>query len=200
VSAVLVVVAVAVALPVLLLAVPVDLAFRLEGNGSIKGEVAIRWMFGLLRFRIQVPRRRKARRGRPDSGSQATKVRSRGSRRARALAVLRHAAFRRRVVRLIEELVGAAHLRQLGLWMRVGLGDPADTGRLWAFVGPLNAVAHNLRTAEIRIEPEFVEQAFEYEARGRVLVVPLRIVATALAFALSPSSIRAWRTLRHSHA
>jgi hypothetical protein len=200
VSAVLVVIAVAVALPVLLLAVPVDLAFRLEKNGSFKGQVAIRWLFGLLRFRIQIPHRRKMQHERPDGGAQATKVRSVGSRRARALAVLRQAAFRQRVIRLIEELVGAAHLRQLGLWMRVGLGDPADTGRLWAFVGPLNAVAHNLRTAEIRIEPEFVEQAFEYEAQGRLLVVPLRIVAAALAFALSPSSIRAWRTLRRRHA
>ena len=35
VSAVLVVVAAAIALPVLLLAVPVDMAFRLEGNGSV---------------------------------------------------------------------------------------------------------------------------------------------------------------------
>jgi hypothetical protein len=203
VSPVFVVIAVAVALPVLLLAVPVDVAFRFQGVGSIRGQVAIRGLFGLLRFRIQVPHRTKAQHGRSGIGSQSKKVRTRHSqsdRRAKALAVLRQAAFRRRVLRLIEELLGAAQLRQLGLWMRVGLGDPADTGRLWALVGPLNAVAHNLPAAEIRIEPEFVESAFEYEAEGRLLVVPLRILAAAAAFALSPSSIRAWRTLRRSHA
>ncbi len=84
--------------------------------------------------------------------------------------------------------------------MRLGLGDPADTGRLWAFLGPLNAAAQNLRNAEVRIEPEFVDPTFEFEINGRVRLVPLQFLALATAFALSPPSIRAWRTLRIKHA
>jgi hypothetical protein len=83
--------------------------------------------------------------------------------------------------------------------VRLGLGDPADTGRLWAVVGPLCAVAQ-LRNAELRIEPEFVDPVLEFHADGRVRLVPLRFLGLAVAFALSPPTIRAWRTLRGGHA
>ena len=84
--------------------------------------------------------------------------------------------------------------------MRLGLGDPADTGRLWALVGPLNAAANNLRNAQVQIEPEFMDPLFEFRFDGRLLVVPLQLVALAIGFALSPASLRAWRTLIRGHA
>jgi hypothetical protein len=83
--------------------------------------------------------------------------------------------------------------------MRLGLGDPADTGRLWAVVGPLSAAAQ-LRNAELRIEPEFADPVLELRADGRVLLVPLRFLIVAIAFALSPPTIRAWRTLAGNRA
>ena len=82
--------------------------------------------------------------------------------------------------------------------MRIGLGDPADTGLLWAFLGPLSALP--LRNAELRLEPEFVDPVLELEADGRLLLVPLRFLILAVAFALSPPTIRAWSTLRGNHA
>ena len=84
--------------------------------------------------------------------------------------------------------------------MRLGLGDPADTGRLWAVVGPLSAAAQGLRGAEVRIEPEFMDSVLEFRAQGRLLVAPLQVMALAVSFALSPPTIRAWRTLRGGHA
>lgn len=84
--------------------------------------------------------------------------------------------------------------------MRLGLGDPADTGRLWAMVGPLSALVQNLRNAEVRIEPEFADPVFEFESHGRVLLIPIQFIFVIIAFALSPPSIRAWRTLKGSYA
>ena len=48
------------------------------------------------------------------------------------LAVVRQSGFRRRLYRLVKDLVRAAHLQRLRLRIRLGLGDPADTGRLSA--------------------------------------------------------------------
>lgn len=47
-------------------------------------------------------------------------------------------------VRVEPVKVAAAHLHQFRLRMRLGLGDPADTGLLWAVVGPLNALAQGM--------------------------------------------------------
>lgn len=197
-GAVPVILAIIVGLLVLLLALPIDLAFRVEGIETFNGQIAIRWMFGLVRFRVRIPGLSK-----PAREPQAAKVRvkpEKRSSRPNVLALLRQAAFRRRVYRLAADLVRAAHLCRLHLRMRLGLGDPADTGRLWALVGPLNAVAQNLRNADVQIEAEYLDPVFEFQARGRLLLVPLQFLILAIGFALSPASIRAWRTLKGRHA
>jgi hypothetical protein len=203
VSAVLAGIAILSGLLVLLFAVPIDLAFRLQGADPFSGHIAIRWMFGLLRHQIQL--HDFSERQSPHHGTEADKAKVHAKREkrgagAKVLAVLRKAAFRRRVYRLARDLVRAAHLHELDLRMRLGLGDPADTGRLWAFVGPLNAATQNLRNARVRIEPEFMDAVFEVEAQGRCRLIPLQFLALAVAFALSPASIRAWRTLWGDHA
>ena len=193
-GAVSVIIAIILGLLILLLALPIDLAFRVEGIEAFNGQIAIRWMFGLVRFRARIPGVSK-----PAREPKATKVRVKPDKRSgrpNVFALLRQAAFRRRVYRLAADLVGAAHLHRLHLRMRLGLGDPADTGRLWALVGSLNAVAQNLRNADVQIEAEYLDPVFEFQARGRLLLVPLQFLILAIGFALSPASIRAWRTLK----
>lgn len=188
-------------LVLLLLAVPVNLDFRVEGTASWSGQVGIRWMFGLVRLRAPFPRRGAPGRS-PEEESRAARERDGSGSRGRGrhvLAALRQAAFRRRVHRLVGDLVRAIHLHRVRLRVRLGLGDPADTGFLWAVVGPLDAVAR-WRGADIRIEPDFLEPVLEFHAEGGVEIVPLRLILLALGFALSPPTIRAWRTLRGHRA
>ena len=116
------------------------------------------------------------------------------------IGVLKQAAFRRRAYRFVTDLLRATHLHDLQLWARLGLGDPADTGRLWVVVGPLSAAAQHVRSAHVHIEPEFMEPVFELRAAGRLRLIPLQFLGLLVAFALSPPSIRAWRTLISSHA
>lgn len=199
-SSVLAVIAVLSGLLVLLLAVPIDVAFRWRGVEAAEGQIAIGWLFGLVKFRVLLPDTAKppAR-----TASQAVKPRARRDARTshgQVLVALRQAAFRHRAYRLLRDLLHAVRLRELRLGLRLGLGDPADTGLLWALVGPLNAAAQNLRNARVRIEPDFIAPAFEVEAHGRCMLVPLQILLLVIVFALSPASIRAWRTLRRAHA
>lgn len=185
-----------------LLAVPVGVAFRLEGLEPFAGGITIRWLFGLVRIRVPVPGARKPPR-KPSAERKARRRRARPkarSRGARVLAALGRADFRERVHRLALDLVRVAHPSRLRLRMRLGLGDPADTGRLWAVVGPLSAASQGWRGADVSIEPEFVEPVLEFRTRGELLVVPLQVLALAVSFALSPASIRAWRTLRSGDA
>lgn len=197
-SAVLAAIAAFLALAILLLAVPVELVLRLQGIESIEGHVAVRWLFGLVRVRVRRPDSSRA--SLPDSADRPVHARTRskpedGGRRRAMWALWRQAAFRERAVRFARDVLRAIHPQQLGLRLRLGLGDPADTGRLWALVGPLAAVAQALPHAEVRVEPEFLKPALEFETQGRLRVVPLQVLALVAAFVLSPPSIRAWRTL-----
>ncbi|UCH46502.1 MAG: DUF2953 domain-containing protein [Betaproteobacteria bacterium] len=190
------------ALFLLLLAVPIDLAFRIEGVRTFQGHMSLRWLFGVVRFRIPVPDSA-AQRPEAKVSQRPTKKRSIRKKRRKHLnfvAVLKQAEFRRRAYRFAKDLIHAVHVQRLRLLMRLGLGDPADTGRLWALVGPLSAMAQNLQSADVRIEPEFMDSVLEVRADGQLRLVPLQFLGLAIAFLLSPTSIRAWRTLRASHA
>ena len=185
-----------------LLAVPVDLAFQLERAETVRGRISIRWLLGLVRFGIPVPGHAQPRtQSRKKSKAKKPRSKRRGKGKGiNAIAVLRQAAFRRRAYRLVRDLIRAMHPRQLRLSMRLGLGDPADTGCLWAFVGPLGAAAQNLRNAQVQIEPEFMDATFQFNAHGQLRFIPLQFLLLIVMFALSPSSIRAWRTLAADHA
>ncbi len=202
-SGVLIAIAGLLTLFVLLLAVPFDVAFRLRGMQEFSGQVTVGWLYGLLRFRIPVSDASKPRTSRPATGRR-TRKRGRkwndGGKGRDFFAILRRADFRREIYRFVKDVCRAVHLHELGFRMRLGLGDPADTGRLWAFVGPLNAAAQSLRNARIVIEPEFMEAVIEFDTHGRFRIVPLRFLALAVAFALSVPSRRAWRTLRGANA
>lgn len=182
---------------VLLLAVPLELAFRCEGLEAFRGEVALGWLFGLVRLRTRLPRPGPSRAAALAPGKRKKRrERNRQAPHGNVMAVLRDAAFRRRVVRLLKDMFAALRVQPFRLYVRLGLGDPADTGRLWAILGPLNALAQNVRNAQLRLEPDFSEPELRFNAEGRLKIVPLRHLALVIAFALSPASLRAWRTLR----
>ena len=191
---------------VLLLAIPIDLAFQLEGidleaTDAFKGQVTIGWLFGLVQFRKRVPN--VARKTRSQSGQQGdnrpTKTGISVTHR-NVVAVLRQAAFRKRVYHFVKDLLRATHFHQLRLYLRLGLEDPADTGMLWAFIGPLSVATQDLLNADVHIEPEFMDSALELHADVQMRLVLLQYLALAIAFALSPASVRAWRTLNASQA
>lgn len=207
------------ALLVLLLAVPVDLAFDvafdIDEPGARRGKFVIGWLFGLVHVHAGSARARGAASTRPAAGgvapaagspdgargpSSSARSARRGGRPGRVLALLRQAEFRERTWRLLKDLRRAAPLEGLRLRLRLGMGDPVDTGWLWTVIGPLGAAARQLHDADVAIEPEFFGAALDVQARGRMRCVPLRLLALVLGFALSPPALRAWRTLGRRHA
>ena len=197
------VIAALIGLLVFALAVPVDVSFRLRGIEAFAGQITVRWLFGLVRFRFDMPSAGASTPPKPgrepateEAHTQRDSRRARARARANFLAMLRQSTFRQRLYRLVKDLARATHLQQLGLRLRLGLGDPADTGRLWALMGPISAAAQDLRNAQVRIDPEFMDAVFEFDAHGRVVLIPVQLVALVVSFALSPQSIRAWRTSR----
>lgn len=177
---------------VVLLAVPVAAEFHLRRADAVQGCARVRWLFGLVRLQIDSADAAKA--AREDPPARAAQRRPRGGAGpTRALRLLRDAALRRRALRLARDLVAALHLRGVSLRARIGLGDPAETGRLWALIGPLGVALQQLARIDVRIDPDFADPVFAFDAQGRCRLVPLHLLALLLAFVLSPATIRAWR-------
>lgn len=180
---------------VVLLWVPVDVIFSIQRTDKLKGRVVIAWLFGLVRIPVHftsVARKPASPKSRGSVRARAHRVRRR--RRAHPWAMLRSEGFIRRAGRLFRRLLALVHIRRLHLRMRLGLDDPADTGRLWGVIG---SVAWMVPAgADVDIEPEFSGETFGVDGEGAVRIVPIEILATLMAFALSPITWRALRALR----
>ena len=205
-SSILTGIAVLSGLLVLLLAIPIDLAFKINRNRQINGHLSIRWLFGLVRFRINIPDTTKtgktttdkSLKNRKSHNIKSSAVNKQQPDALRLFSVLKQSAFRRRFIRFIKDLLRAAHTHELFFRFRIGLGDPADTGQLWALLGPVAAMVTSIRSAVVRIEPEFINSAFEIQSHGKFRLIPLQFIALTITFALSPPSLRAWRSLRQN--
>jgi hypothetical protein len=200
VSFVLLIIAILLTLLLVLLAVPITVAFRFDRIKEIKGQLSFHWLFGLMRFRIGIPDAAKAEPQHKRKSTKKTRKREPGGSARGVFALLKQSAFRQRAIRFIKDVLRVTHVRDFYLRLRIGLGDPADTGRLWALLGPIAGIATNLRSAEVCIEPEFMDTMLEVESHGEFRLIPLQFIALATAFVVSPTTLSAWRTLRQSIA
>ena len=181
-----------------LLAIPVTVLFRVSWPDIRENDVQVHWGFGLVRVRLPTepsgsePTER-------DSGRTEEKRPSGTPHEERNVwAAIRQARFRRRVLRFVGDVWAAIHKHDVRLRMRIGLGDPADTGQLWAAIGPVSGVLANVRTVAIEVEPEFQGETLELAGRGRIRIVPLQLLYLAGALCLSPSIWRGVRAMRTS--
>ena len=112
------------------------------------------------------------------------------------MVALRQSAFRRRLFRFIGDIWHAIHKQHVVLRMRIGLGDPADTGQLWAVVGPLSGMLATVQEAMIEIEPEFIDTVFELDSSGNIRIIPLQLLSIVLGLLLSPAFWRGVNQMR----
>lgn len=188
---------------VALLAVPLTVVFSIDRIEETRGLLRFRWLFGLVRFQLRIPQADKAGpqpASAPEKKVKSPRRRKRKGRAGKLLSLIKQPAFRRRVYKFIRDMIRATHARDLFLRLRIGLGDPADTGYLWAVVGPIAGLAQEIRSAVVRIEPEFIDPVFEVESHGQFRLVPIQFIALTAGFVLSPTTLRAWRRSRQGNA
>jgi len=102
------------------------------------------------------------------------------------------------MLRFARQLWRAFRKRDLQLRIRVGLGDPADTGRLWGLPGPVSGILSGVDNASIELEADFVDAVFELDSRGNLNVIPLQLLYLVLGLLLSPPFWRGMRRMRRA--
>lgn len=173
---------------------PVDVKLEAKRDPGLQLDVRLSWLFGLLTTELgsgeNEPQRARTTR-------TPVKSKRRGRRSFSAVQrMLRSKGFLSGVARLLRRVVGGIEVRRAELWARAGLDDPADTGRLLGTLYPITRYFQAVSRYHIDIEPDFLRQVFFFHARSDLRIVPFRVIGPALAFALSPATLRAFLVAR----
>lgn len=190
---VIVVVASLAILVFLILCVPLDMALHADIYGKPKFRLRFSWLFGLVSKEIT------GKKEKPEKEKRVVKVKRKHRwRDARVIfTILRTKGLLRQLKDLIIKGV-FSHLktRDFVADFRIGLGDPADTGLLFAFIGPATVFFGSSHRHQIKIEPSFGDDAIlEGYSHGTVRLHPIQLVPPLLKFIFSLTTIRVARTL-----
>lgn len=187
------VVIIVVALIVALLAIPFDVKFKIQRQEEFYSDIAVQWLFGLVKLNTSSQRRHE-----PDKTGKITKIKKTKKKRTNARVakdLLWNARFRYRFFKFVKDMIKAIHIASFYVRVRLGLDDPADTGRLWALLGPLSVLLSNLSHSKVQLQPDFETEIVYLDSKGHIRIVPLQVIFTIFAFLLSPTTISAlWAT------
>jgi hypothetical protein len=162
---------------ILVLSIPVDMAFAFEAHQDVKATMRVGWLFGLVwkdirRRRKKKPKKKKERSMKP------------------LLSALRTRGLLRRLLKLARQLLSCLKVRQLDADFRVGLDDPVDTGIMCSVLWPALVPINWFGPMRFRMEPAFDEPAFEGSLHGKIRLFPIQMVGPLLCFVLSPTGLR----------
>jgi hypothetical protein len=152
-------------------------------------------MFGLVRVQLPVARS-KPPNLKQQTGNRKKRTRKPSANKSNPLAAIQHKAFRQRVFRFVRDIWRVIHKQNLSLRVRIGLGDPADTGRLWAVVGPVAGMLTVVQDTSIEIAPEFSDAVFELDSSGNISIVPLQMIYLTFGLLLSLSFWQGLKRIR----
>jgi hypothetical protein len=182
---------------VILLAVPVTLTYQLSWRQAISADLRLTWAFGLVRADVS-PDQAKSKSDKPEDARRkpGRRDRARGKKKPDFVAAIRQPSFRRRILRFVADVWRSIHKKNVRLLLRIGLGDPADTGQLWGAFGPLSGMLTRIRDVRITVVPDFLDSTFEADSSGTIRVIPLQFAFLALGLLFSPSIWRGVISMR----
>ena len=174
---------------ILVLCVPLDLVLHTDVYGRPKFRLRMSWLFGLVSKEVTKGKKKPEEKKKEIEGKQKP-----GGKRRRTrfiFEILRTKGLLRQTQDLLREVLRRIKIRDLAADFRVGLDNPADTGLLFALIGPATFLLSSFFPHRIRVQPSFGDEAvFEGHLHGAVRVQPIQLVTPFLRFAFSLATIR----------
>jgi hypothetical protein len=182
---------------VILLAMPVTLTYQFSWKEAPSADLRLNWAFGLVRADVS-PDLAKPGHDKPEATRKKAARRGKSTGRKNFMAAIRQAPFRRRMLRFVTDLWRTIHKKNVQLLVRLGRGEPADTGQLWAVLGPLSGMLARLRDIRVTIEPDFLDATLEVDSSGTIRMIPLQIAIIVFGLLFSPPIWRGIMSMRRS--
>lgn len=165
------------------LLVPVDLAFSLaSGTGSGGTGFTVKWLFGLVHFRIS-PKRKEQKK--PAKKREIPRM---------VVVTLRTPGFVRQLLGFCRDILHIIHVRWLLVDLKLGLFDPADTGMLSGAIIPVMNLVPPDPHIQLNVQPDFQQPGLKLQVNGEVRVYPLALAMPTMRFVFSMPTLRMART------
>lgn len=162
------------------LTVPVSITLSFAYSDRLSTQVSLSWWLNWIKFDS----------GAASSGPKRDWVKwIRGIPDKRALSI--------RFLRLLRSVLRCGRLSRLDLRARIGLDNPADTGR---FYGAYCALTNSCQLPEkisLRVMPDFERTILEGTASAVIRITPLRVLIVLFLFCVSRPALRTvWALVR----
>ncbi len=168
---------------VVLLTIPIDLVFSVERSDSLKMKARVKWMFGLVGKDI----------GRGKKREPKEPAKKRKGNILSLVAAFTTEGFAQKFLSFLRDAVRALKVRELKANVTVGLGNPADTGMLFAVIVPTMVFFRSLASVNVEVEPDFEEEKLQGYCAGNVRATPLKFMTISILFLFSTTTLRALR-------
>ena len=110
--------------------------------------------------------------------------------------ILRTEGLPKQLKKLVRDILRQLKIRNLVANFRVGFDNPADTGMLFALVGPATLLLNSLTTHEVKVQPAFggeaVLEGFSY---GNVRLRPIQLIPPFIKAVFSLATLRVVKLL-----
>lgn len=167
------------ALCIFLLSVPVDLRLSFETGGGAKFRMKLVWFFGLLKKEIK--RSKKSEAFKKEEPEKKRQRRRKAPDLSMIFEMLRVKGLFSQVKKFLKDVIKLPGVREIEADFTVGLDDPADTGMLFAFLGPAAVFAGQAIPGRIEVRPSFEDDLMlDGYLRGTVRVQPIRAIPPVL--------------------
>lgn len=166
------------ALITIALSVPLDVVLDIDIHGRLNFKVRLVWLFGLVDREMRG--RKKPEREKLEWGKGARAI----------FKIMRIKGLPAQLKRLLMGIIRNVRFRKVEADFRVGLDDPADTGLLFASIGPAVQYLDYFTRHRIRVQPSFDEAVIEGWLSGGMRVLPIQLVPTFIRFAFSLAMLR----------
>ena len=170
---------------ILILCIPLDIAFHIDVYGKPSFRIRLIWLFGLVSKEL--------------GKRKPEKKRKRRERRITArtiFEIIRIRGLVKKLCYLVKDILIRIKFRELRVNFKLGLDDPADTALLF---GPIYTAALFLGSFcphEIAVQPSFDGKAVcEGYLYGAVRLRPIQVITPLMRFACSLATIRAMKIL-----
>jgi len=175
-----------IAVLILILCVPLELAFQVNIPGKPRIRFKLLWIFGLV-GREMVGRKKLEEKIVPEKPKLEKKKRHFKD----IFVILRTKGLLKQLQIFIRDLLRCLKIRDLNADIKVGLGSPDDTGLLFAFVGPSVVWLSSTLPFRVNVQPAFEDEAtFEGHARGKVKLRPIQLFIPIVKFLFSLATFR----------
>lgn len=179
---------------VMLLSISISLKFEFDLDHISENKIVLSWFFGLVELRIPMQQEEAPKPKKESNKSKQKKAINTGK---TIFKVLIQKNFRQQFFNYMSDLWHSISKEDIRFYIKLGLGDPAETGKLWAIIGPTSGALSNVNQFSLVIEPDFINAGFQLNGSGAIRFTPLRIIFISLKLFFSRTL---WKGIWHFRA